>query len=312
MPKPTAAERARRLMALLHIFEPGTKVPIADIAEQLGVEPAEIESDLELLACCGLDRYNPQAAIPLLIEDGVVTVYGDLPALDRPLRLSAREAQALATALSSAGMGGNDPLAAKLLAAAADGSQTADIELTLRAAAAPGSGFTLKPLVLAAQEHRVVRIEYRSYGRDGETERTIEPLSVVQDLGAWYVRAFCRETGFVQTFRVDRIKDARLTTELFTPRESELTASALDTSGLPTARVHFSADTSFDTRDWPGSVVAESDESGTTVEIPYAGPGWVARQVVARLGGAEVLGPAEVREAVLGIAREELARLGDS
>lgn len=312
MPKPTAAERARRLMALLHIFEPGTEVPISSIAEQLGVEPAEIESDLELLACCGLDRYNPQAAIPLLVENGVVTVYGELPALDKPLRLSAREAQALAAALQSAGMGGNDPLAAKLLAAAADASQTADIELTLRAAATPGSGFTLKPLVLAAQEHRVVRIEYRSYGRETESQRTIEPLAVVQDLGAWYVRAFCRESGFVQTFRVDRIKDARLTTETFTPRDSELSATALETYGLPTAHVRFSAGTSFDTRDWPGSTIAEQDESGITVDVPYAGLGWIARQVAARLGGAEVLGPDEVRDAVADIAREELIRLGDS
>jgi predicted DNA-binding transcriptional regulator YafY len=49
---------------------------------------------------------------------------------------------------------------------------------------------------------------------------------------------------------------------------------------------------------------------GIIVEVPYAGTGWLARQVVARCGGAEVLAPQEIRRAVAELAQAELARLG--
>jgi proteasome accessory factor C len=308
MAKPTAPDRARRLMALLHIFEPGTVVEIAQIAEELGAEPAEIEHDLEILACCGLDPFDPESAVPLMVDDGLVTVFGELPALDRPLRLSAAEAQALTVALQSAGMDAADPLAVKLLAAGASASSGADIQQTLRAAAS-ASGFTLRPLILAAKEHRVVTIEYRSYGRETENARTIEPLAVLQDLGIWYVRAYCRETGFVQTFRLDRIKDARLTTETFEPRDIGETSSAIELEGRPVAVLRFARGVNYDPRDWPGSSVTGDGDGEITVAVPYVGTNWIARQVAARLGGIVVVEPDAIRDAVAKLALEEIARL---
>lgn len=313
MAKPSATERARRLLAILHVFEPGTEVALSDVAEALGTDVDTVASDLEMLSCCGVAPYEADGLVPLYVENGVVTVFGELPALDEPVRLSAREASALFSALQAAGMSATDPLPKKLLAAAGTDVDAAAIERQLRAAVAPGAGYTLGPLMFAQQQCRVVRIEYRAYGRLTETERTLEPMSLLQERGAWYVRGLVRETGKVQTFRVDRIRNARLTTETFAPcpppAADTAPDSSLSTEGLPVATVRLNTAEDYSERDWPGAWVTSIHEDGITLAVPYAGTAWVARQVAARLGGAEVLDPAELREAVAELAREELARL---
>lgn len=312
MARPSSADRAKRLLALIRILADHGELSVAEVAADLGIDEDTAEADLELLSCCGVSQIDPYALVPVFVEDGVVQVFGELPALSEPVRLSAAEASALSAALQAAGMSASEPLPRKLIAAAAAPEISAeDLERTLRADAAPGGSFVFEPLTLAVEERRVVTIEYRAYGRLGETKRTIEPISLMQELGAWYVRAYVRETDDVRTFRLDRIRDARLTRETFEPRSAEAPApeSALPTAGLPVATVRLAECETFSEREWPGGRVV-STEDGVTIEVPYAGTAWIARQVVARMGAAEVAAPAEVREAVAVLAREELARLG--
>ena len=79
--------------------------------------------------------------------------------------------------------------------------------------------------------------------------------------------------------------------------------AAFTPAGLPTARIRFSAGEPVSDREWPGMRVVETLADGAiVVEVPYSGTDWIARQVAARLGAAEVLEPAEVREAVVRLA----------
>lgn len=312
MVKATASARARRLLAVLHLFEPGTSIPLETIAEALGASSTEIAEDLELLACCGVAPYTPDELLPIFIEGGSVVVWGDLPALDRAVRLSAAEAHALATALAAAGMTDDDPLVTRLLEAAAAAESTDEqMASIVRASATAASGDLLKMLTLALEQRRVVRITYQGLGRDEASERSIEPLSLVHERGVWYVQAFCRGAGALRTFRADRIRSFESTEETFDPPHLSTTGTAFVTNDLPVASVRLAPGQEYSERDWPGSrVVSLEADDAITVEVPYAGTGWLARQVVARCGGAEVLAPAEMRQAVRELAEAELARLG--
>ena len=85
------------------------------------------------------------------------------------------------------------------------------------------------------------------------------------------------------------------------------TAVTPDISTLPCARVVFAPGSELpDDRQWPGATYEPQPDGGTSVCIPYQSPSWVARRVSAFLGRAEVVAPAEVREAVRMLAADLL------
>lgn len=300
-----ASERVRRIVALLGSLTPGTRVPIAALAARLAADPAELAADLETLALCGVAPYDPGDLVPVLIEDGMVEVWGEMPAAG-PVRLSAGEARALAAALRAAGVDAESGLLARLLAAAAPSAfDPAELERTVRAATAAHGGDVYETLAGALEDHAVVTIEYARAGADAPEPRDVEPLSMFAERGAWYLTAWCRRAGDWRTFRLDRIRSASASAERFDPvaRERLDSATSFDPAGLPRALVRFTPGESFSDRDWPGATVVSAEPSGEVVaSIPYAGTGWIARHVAARLGGAEVLEPAEVRSAVRELA----------
>lgn len=307
MARPSASERARRLLSILHLMQRDTRIPLESVAAASGTTLDEVTRDIETLSVCGIAPYSPNELVPLYIEDGCVVVWGELPALSQTVRLSHPEAQALATALQAAGMNADDPLVGRLLSAAAPADLSADeIERHIRASSVPSeSPDTLKVLALALQEGRVVRISYHGAGRSEDTERDIEPLGLTSERGAWYVEAWCRSANGPRTFRVDRVRRAQALDEMFPPRD-DVAASGTAFAGrdLPMARIELAPREAFLRREWPGAVVVESGgpDSPTVIDVPYSGEAWIARQVLARLGGARVLAPEEVRAAVHALA----------
>ena len=61
----TAAERATRLLSILHLLKPDSRISLDAIAEILGVTSADVVEDLETLSCCGLAPYTPEALVPV-------------------------------------------------------------------------------------------------------------------------------------------------------------------------------------------------------------------------------------------------------
>ena len=308
MPRPSSGDAARRLIALLGQLTPGMSMPVADLAEKLGTTPAQLADDLGTLSLCGIAPYTPDQMVDVFVVDGMVEVYSPLPAVDAPVRLSPAEAEALAAALAAAGFTADDPLAAKLLAAASTGFDGSALERTLRSAIATHDSGVFETLASAASGFDVVAIEYQAEGASEPTTREIEPQQLFAERGAWYVSAWCRTAAGWRTFRVDRVRMAEVTGEGFEPRVAEEPTgaaaagapSAFAPEGLPLATLRFAPGETFVAREWPGGRVVASEPDGTTVaEVPFAGTGWIARRVAARLGKVEVAAPGDVRAAVV-------------
>lgn len=305
----SAADRARRIIALLGQLTPGTQLAIADLAREVGASPAELAADLETLAMCGVAPYDPGDLMPLIVEDGIVDVWAELPAVRGPVRLSGAEARALAAALQAAGVGADEPLTARLLAAAASGSfDASELERTVRAAGSAHDAAVFEALAQGLEQGIVIRLEYVKAGDEESSVRDTEPVALFAERGAWYLTAWCRKAGDWRTFRVDRIRTATVTQEPFDQRarEERTPDSALSTRSLPCATLRFWAGEDFTEREWPGATLVEERPNGETiVSVPYAGTDWIARRVVARLGAVEALEPSEVRSAVRTLAAAE-------
>ena len=288
------------MIAILHLLERDTELSLNAIAETIGATPAETAADLEMLSCCGIGEFS-DALVPLYVEDdeSTVVVFGDLPSLDRAVRLSCAESQALVAALQAAGYPDDDPMTVKLLEAAAPQIDPEMLSQVVRTAASP-AGEVLRTVSLALEQKRRLEIVYHGVGRDEARRRVVEPMELLSDRGSWYLEAFCLEAASLRTFRVDRIREARMLEEPVSERELTPAGTAFAVAGLPMATVRLEPGEAVSDREWPGvRVIETSPDGGVTVEVPYSGTGWIARQVAARLGRAEVVDPAEVREAVV-------------
>jgi len=310
MARPNSSDSARRLIALLGQLTPGMSVPVKGLAESLGTTEAQLADDLGTLCVCGIAPYGPDQMLDVFVEDGMLEVYTALPAVRGPISLSPSEAQALAAALAAAGFSARDPLARRLLDAAASSFDGEALEQTLRTTIATHESTVFEILAAAALGREAVSISYQSEGTAEPSDRIIEPQQLFAERGAWYVAAWCRTADGIRTFRVDRVRKATATGEHFdrvTVVERDAAPTAFAPEGLPVARLRFAAVEAFVSRDWPGGHVVSAEEDGTTIaDVPFSGTEWIARRVTGRLGRVEALAPVHVRDAVATAARAEL------
>ena len=233
-----------------------------------------------------------------------------LPALNKPLRLSATEVHALVLALQATDID-DDPLVTNLLATAAAGSpSTETFERILHAGAGTKSGDLLKTIAHAMETRSAIEIDYRSQGTVAASKRVVEPLQLLNEDDLWYLEAYCRRAGALRVFRVDRIKETRVLDERFGRRELELSARPLVTENMPRAKVRVGSGLDVAELRWPDMTVLEVRDDGDRIlELPYAGTAWIVPQVIACLGRAEVLEPEELRRAVSREARRLRSKL---
>jgi predicted DNA-binding transcriptional regulator YafY len=313
MGRPSTSDRARRLLALLPYLSEQRAIPLADLAQVTGTDEATVASDLTVLSMCGGGTGDPLDLVGVYVEGDVAEVFAELPALDRPVRLTPAEARALATALEVVGIDPGSDLGSRLAHVAAQEPDLTDVARTVRAAFAQGGhAAVIAALSAAASEQVSVSIGYESAGGGGPAERVVRPYTLYLWRGAWYLLAWCEKSREERTFRVDRISSVASTGKRFErPTGLPLSPAPLpDLESLPRATVRFSADApDLNDRDWPGARFSRAGDGTVAAKVPYAGTAWLARKVAARLGTAEVLFPEELREAVAKAARDMLEGL---
>jgi proteasome accessory factor C len=301
MREPSAAGRARRLLALLPFLRRQGLVPLSELAAAVGTDEATVAEDLTVLSLCGGDERDPGQLIGVFVEGDTAEVFADLPALERPVRLTPSEARALTAALESIGLDPRSPLLVRLAEHSESEADPERVARTVRAAFAhDGQASVIAALYVAAERGVVASIRYASARSGHETVRRVHPLALHLWRDAWYLVAFCEEAGEQRTFRVDRITAVSLTREAFErPSGLEEASPLLDLDALPRATVLFSEyGPDLNERDWPGAGFTRRPDGTVVASVPYAGTSWLARKVAARLGTARVEEPKALRAAV--------------
>jgi proteasome accessory factor C len=308
-----ATTRARRLLALLPFLRQQRTIPLAELAAAVGTDERTVADDLMVLSLCGGDERDPGQLIGVWVENDVAEVFADLPALERPVRLTPAEARALAAALMTVGVDPLGPLARKLAEFAARSVDLDDVAATVRAAFAQGGqAAVIAALDVAAEGGVAVRIGYASSASGEESSRIVWPYALYRWRDVWYLLAHCESAAEQRTFRIDRITSVEMTPQRFErPAGFAAIASPLpDLDALPRAQVRFASEApDLTKREWPGATFEPAPDGSVAASVPFAGTSWIARRVAARLGDAEVLSPPEVRAAVAEAARDMLSRI---
>lgn len=215
---PTLA-RLRRLLVMVPWLLEHPGVHVEEVAERFETDPGEILDDLDVLGYCGLPGYGGGDLVQVAISGGRIAVRM-AEFFARPLALSMREGLSLLMAARAARDSGvlSDPSDA--LDSAIDklqrhlgGPDGLPVAMDLRA----GGAELLAELMPAVQDHRVLRLTYRSASKDETTVREVEPWALRSHAGAWYLQGHCRLAGDTRSFRLDRIRQAEPTGEVATP-----------------------------------------------------------------------------------------------
>ncbi|MEW6583296.1 MAG: WYL domain-containing protein [Actinomycetota bacterium] len=313
------AERFTRLLALMTRLLSAcgdshhAHIPLADLRKGLNLSTQVLLEDLNLLnlinfggGCYALYAQVDDDAVHVTKE-----VYGDRFA--RPARLSPLEAKALLWALEFIGdrlpIDSDDALgsARRKIEAAIGDDNLPQIELgrvqTANADVAAAVG-------RAIREERLLEIDYWTESRGTITQRVIEPHLLVNARDAWYVVAYCRRAQDRRTFRLDRVRSARVSEERF-ERRSGMTAGPYRPwgdrrapDGAPLAQ-SASVWCSPEIARW----LAEEHRSreryadgSVLVEIPYASEDWLVRELLKYQGEAVLFEPPALRRTVADLA----------
>ncbi len=309
MAESPAAARARRLLALLPFLRRKGLVPLSELAAAVGTDEATVAEDLTVLSLCGGDERDPGQLIGVCVDGDTAEVFADLPALERPVRLTPVEARAVTAALETIGLDPRSPLLARLAVHAQRDVDPESVARSVRAAFRQDGQAAVIAALDVASEHGVVAvIGYASAHSGQESVRRVHPWALHRWRDSWYLVAFCETAQEQRTFRVDRITSVALTHDTFDRPEGLRDASPLpDFDALPRATVVFEEDgPDLNDRDWPGTTFDRRPDGSVVASVPYAGSGWLAGAVASRLGSARVIEPAHLREAVAGAAQRIL------
>ncbi|RMG16798.1 MAG: WYL domain-containing transcriptional regulator [Deltaproteobacteria bacterium] len=267
-------------------------VPVEEVAELLEVSPEEVPAWIDEVGYVGDPLGSPDTYVDLAVEGDRVRVYASSPGVSGALRFSMAETLALLfvfSAVDTFDLGGRRPsfaerlsaLRERLLGLVAEGARP-EAEPVL---ASPGPGVDGEILALveaAARERRALFVRYFSERQDRLIEVEIEPALFGAHRGIWYAVAF-GDGGRIFRYRVDRIREARLTDRRFEVPETA-------DPGIFDGEIMFSGAT-------PHEVTLRFHD-GTRRVVKTASPRAIQRWVREEAGAVEIEAPAEVREAL--------------
>src|SRR5436190_6430083 len=153
-------------------------------------------------------------------------------------------------------------------------------------------------LTRAIDEHRVVEIEYLKPEEREVTTRTVEPYSIERRLPHWFVHTWDVDRDGARSYRLDRMRKAKLLRKAFAPREG---FDPGELRGATSARIWYSPAVAR----WEVEKGARPLEDGAAVGDRNVGSAdWLVGEVLSFRGEAVLLEPHELRARVAERARE--------
>jgi proteasome accessory factor BC len=303
-------ERFARLVTLAGLLieaaKAGGRLSVGDVRGRLELSSEELREDIEVLNVVnfGGGTYVLYAEIQGDEIEVDSEPYGD--SFARPARLLPLEAKALVAAIDLFGshlpQAGLQTAREKIVAALGHDPSEEGLEI------APGGGDdpeVARRVNEAIAGRKMLELHYYKENEDQFTKRQVEPYRLENGREGWYVECYDLGREAIRHFKLDRIKEAKVTGKSFEPRpEVEEIAGVegwMADGEVPTAnvaRVWVSPERARWLRE-ERTVVEELADGAVVVEVPYAGTSWLVREILRGAGDLVVLEPEEAREAIL-------------
>jgi proteasome accessory factor C len=159
-------------------------------------------------------------------------------------------------------------------------------------------------LARGRDEQRLVEIEYQKEVDSQPSTRIVEAYSFERALPHWYVHTYDTTSDGERSFRLDRMRSAKLLKERFEAREG---FQPTRLRGAKSARVLYTPEIAR--YEIERGARRLSDRSALR-EIPVGSDEWLESEILSKRGEAIVLEPAELRSRIAARARELAKDLG--
>ncbi len=302
-------ERFARLVTLAGLLigaaRRQARLPVDTVLDELNVSLGELSEDIDVLNVVnfGGGTYVLYAEIDGDEIEVDADTYGDNFA--RPARLLPLEAKALVAAIDLFGdhlpQAGLSTARQKIVEALGHDPSQEGLEI------APGrdDSDVVRTVNDAIERRRVLELHYYKENEDEFVTREVEPYQLVSGPEGWYLGCYDLGKSDTRHFRLDRMKEARLTRRSFEPRQGTderlaeqewLVHGEVGSAGV--ARVWVSPERARWLRE-ERTVVEELADEAVVVELPYGSADWLVREILKGVGDLVVLEPADARKAVL-------------
>jgi len=302
---PVAPERFGVLQSLLAYLltacgeEREGVIPAQDLIDRFSIPAEQLEEHLSLLNLVNFGG-GCYAVYAELKGDQVHVdkeLFGDT--FRRPPRLTPLEARAIRLALEFVGpmiaAGAHSPLD-RVRAKLEETFGAFDLAQTPAPHIGEEEGL-VDTLTRAIDTHRLVELEYLKPEEQEVFTRTVEPYSIERRLPHWYVHTWDVERDQPRSYRLDRMRKAKMLRKGFVPREG-FDPSELHTA--TTARIWYSPAVAR----WEVEKGARPLVDGSALAEKSVGSAeWLVGEVVSYRGEAIVLEPLDLR---VRVARREL------
>jgi proteasome accessory factor C len=159
-------------------------------------------------------------------------------------------------------------------------------------------------LARGMDERRLVEIEYQKEVEAQPSTRLVEAYRFERALPHWYVHTWDRTSDGERSFRIDRMRSAKLQREKFELREG---FEPTRLRGAKTARVLYTPEIArYEIERGARRLVG----GGALREIPVGSDEWLESEILSKRGEAIVLEPAELRTRIAARARLLAKELG--
>jgi proteasome accessory factor C len=154
------------------------------------------------------------------------------------------------------------------------------------------------------RERRLVELDYLKEGEEEVSPHLVEPYALERKLPFWYVHTWDRTREGERSFRLDRMRSARLQRGHFEPREGFDPHEFRDARP---ARIWYSPEIAR----WELEKGARALADGSAVaERPVGSPEWLVGEILSYRGEAVVLEPPELRRQIVERAKAVQRELG--
>jgi proteasome accessory factor C len=301
-------ERFARLVTLAGFLigaaREDTRLPVSTVLDELNVSRQELREDIDVLNVVnfGGGTYVLYAEIAGDQIEVDPDTYGENFA--RPARLLPLEAKALVAAIDLFGdhlpQAGLSTARQKIVDALGHDPSHEGLEI------APGrdDSKVVRTVNDAIERRRVLELHYYKENEDEFIKREVEPYRLVSGPEGWYLGCYDLGREDTRHFRLDRMKEAKLTRRSFEPREGVeerldeqewLVRGEVGSAGV--ARVWVSPERARWLRE-ERTVVEELADDAVVVELPYGSSDWLVREILKGVGDLVVLAPDEARKSV--------------
>ena len=211
--KRDSRDRLIRLLSMVPYLVANPGVEESEVLAEFDITAKQWARDMDTLNVTGLPGYFHGDLMDVTNEAGQIFIR-DAETLASPLRLSQEEACSVLVGLRALsavpGTAQEHALQAAMASLAAVAGRDAWLADAVGLEIISGTETAaIAAMQSAITDARACEITYLVRARDELTIRTIEPYRLFSVDAAWYVRAWCRQSGALRSFRVDRISSWR-------------------------------------------------------------------------------------------------------